>query len=229
MARLCTPCEGPTCGPRGVVRPSARLAGRPVGPAAGRRPVAPDRFGTATRADRPRPVSRGARGDVQGACRGVVLAGGGGDSLDSRYERLARRSTGRTPRAAPIPRCGACAQVRQDLVDHGRLGNERHDPHRADASGARERVDLEDQLQQCRPAAGGIGGGQPRRGHGQHGRIGSGGLRPAAHAAGAVGIPAIVLRGDLPLVGDVNEDRARNSSGSAVSVPAAGPSDLSDR
>ena len=38
MARRCTPCHEPTCGPGGVVRPSACVAGRPVGPATGRRP-----------------------------------------------------------------------------------------------------------------------------------------------------------------------------------------------
>jgi len=73
--------------------------------------------------------------------------------------------------------------VRQDLVDHRGLRDERHNPHRAGALRARERVDLEDLLQQCRPAAGGVGGGQPRRSHDRHGRIGSGGLRLAAHAA----------------------------------------------
>jgi hypothetical protein len=59
--------------------------------------------------------------------------------------------------------------------DHRGLRDERHDPHRAGALRARERVDLEDLLQQCRPAAGGVGGGQPRRSHDRHGRIGSGG------------------------------------------------------
>ena len=38
LARRGTPCHESTCGPGGVVRPSAGVAGRPVGPARGRRP-----------------------------------------------------------------------------------------------------------------------------------------------------------------------------------------------
>ncbi len=48
--------------------------------------------------------------------------------------------------------------VREDLVDHGPLRDERHDPHRAVARRASERVDLAALLQQRRPSAGSFGG-----------------------------------------------------------------------
>jgi len=105
------------CGSGGVVRPCARLAGRPVSSPAGRHPVAPYPFGTATHVERPRPVRRGARGDPQGVWWGALLAVG---------RRLAPRATGaavdgglralrRSPNVArvrrcvrsPVSRCGA--------------------------------------------------------------------------------------------------------------------------
>jgi len=52
----------------------------------------------------------------------------------------------------------AGAEVREDLVDHRRLRDERHDPHRAVAGRACEGIDLEDLLEQGRPAAGGLDG-----------------------------------------------------------------------
>lgn len=63
--------------PGAVVETSAGVAGRPVGPIAGRRHVPPDRSGIDAGAERPRPVSRGGRDDVQelpGEWRGAVLA-----------------------------------------------------------------------------------------------------------------------------------------------------------
>jgi len=49
------------------------------------------------------------------------------------------------------------------------------------ALSTRERVDLEDLLQQRRPPVRRLGGSEPRRGHDRHGRIGGGGLRQAPH------------------------------------------------
>ena len=49
----------------------------------------------------------------------------------------------------------AGAEVGEELVDHGRLREERDDPHRAVAGGTRERVALDKLLQQGRPPAGG--------------------------------------------------------------------------
>ena len=124
MARRCTPRHDLGGGAGRVLRQSPCVAGRPVGPAAGRRPGAPDRFGTAMRAERPRTASRGARGDVQGAWRGAVLAVG------RRLARLAPRATGaavdgglralrRSPDVARVRRCVSrrawkyCAMHRQ--------------------------------------------------------------------------------------------------------------------
>ena len=50
-----------------------------------------------------------------------------------------------------------------------------------------------------------IAGRLLRHDHHRHGGLGTDGLRLAAQAAGAVGVPAIVPRGDLPLVRDVNQ------------------------
>ena len=99
---------------------------------------------------------------------------------------------------------GARAEVREDLVDHRRLGDARHDPHGTVAGRARERIDLEDLLEQRRPAAGGLGGRQSWRGDdgGRHRRRGG---RLAPHPARAVGIPAVVRCRDVPLVGDVHQ------------------------
>ena len=44
-------------------------------------------------------------------------------------------------------------------------------------------------LSHRRPTSGVAGGGQPRRGHDRHGRIGGGGLRPAPHPARPIGVP----------------------------------------
>ena len=100
--------------------------------------------------------------------------------------------------------------MRQDLINHRRLRDTcvmnatiRIAPaHCAGAWRAHERVDLDDLLQERRPPAGDLGGRQSRRDHHRHGGLGTGGLRLAAHAAGAVGIPPRVPRGDVAL-GDV--------------------------
>jgi len=47
--------------------------------------------------------------------------------------------------------------VGEDLVDHRRLGDEGDDAHRTVAGRTRQRVDVEDLLQQGRPPAGGFG------------------------------------------------------------------------
>jgi len=79
------------------------------------------------------------------------------------------------------------------------------------------------------PSRRGLGRCQPWRGDDRGRHLGLGRLGLTAHPAGAVGVPAIVPRRDVPLVGMWTSTRARNSSGSTVSVPAVGPSDLSDR
>ena len=96
-------------------------------------------------------------------------------------------------------------EMREDLVDHRRLGDERDDPHGAVARGTRERVDFEDLLQQGRPAAGGLRGRESWRGD-DHGRRRRQGFRRTPHSARAVGVPAIVPRGDVPLVRNVDQD-----------------------
>jgi len=60
-------------------------------------------------------------------------------------------------------RC-AGAEVREDLVDHRDLEDARDDPHGAMAGRAREWVDLEELLEQRRPPAGGLRGGESWRG-----------------------------------------------------------------
>lgn len=99
----------------------------------------------------------------------------------------------------------AGAEVRQDLIDPAACvmnATIRIGPRQL---GARERVDLEDLLQEGRPPTGGLGRGQPRRGHDGHRGIDGGGLRLGAHAARAVGIPAVVPRGHVALVRDVDQ------------------------
>ncbi len=124
MARLCTPREAPACGFGVVVGWSVGVAGRPVDHAAGRRPVVPGRSGTAARTKRPRPVSRGARGDVQepqGAWRGAVLAVG-----RRRVPRVPRatdaavegglRAQACAPAAARVRRCVRIWSITADCV-----------------------------------------------------------------------------------------------------------------
>ncbi|WP_439643985.1 hypothetical protein, partial [Gemmatimonas sp.] len=48
---------------------------------------------------------------------------------------------------------GAGPERREDLIDHRRLGEERDDPHGAMAGRARERVDLEELLEERRREA----------------------------------------------------------------------------
>lgn len=69
-------------------------------------------------------------------------------------------------------RCsGAGAEVRQDLVDHRPLGDDRHDPHGRVTGGAAERVDLKDLPQERGPRAAGLGGREPGRGDDGEGRL----------------------------------------------------------
>jgi hypothetical protein len=101
---------------------------------------------------------------------------------------------------------GARPAMREDPVDHRDLGDERDDPHGAMAGRARQRVDLEHLLQQGRPPAGGLGRRESWRGDDQGWRIGCGGLGLTPHPARTVGVPAVVPRGDVALVGNVHED-----------------------
>jgi hypothetical protein len=68
-----------------------------------------------------------------------------------------------------------------------------------------ERVDLEDLLEEGRPAATGLGWRQPWRGDDGGRPVGSGRRRLLAHAPRTVGIPAVVPRGDVALIGDVHQ------------------------
>lgn len=151
----------PVRGPGGVFRVSARVLGRPVGLVARRGPLAGARGRTGGHPARPRPVSRVPGVRVRGG-----LGRGSGEGSSRRTPN--RRRMGR--RRAPCPGCGgAGAEVRQDLVDHRRVGDDRDDPHGPVAAGAGERVDLEEPAQQRRPPAGDLGGHKPRRGHDRHG------------------------------------------------------------
>ena len=64
----------------------------------------------------------------------------------------------------------------EDLVDHRRLSDARDDPHGFAIRRTRERVDLEDLLQEARPSAGGLGQRESSRGADQGWRIGLCGL-----------------------------------------------------
>ena len=68
-----------------------------------------------------------------------------------------------------------------------------------------ERVDLEDLLEEGRPAATGLGWRQPWRGDDGGRPVRRGGRRLTSHAPRAVGIPATVSCRDLPLVRNVHE------------------------
>jgi hypothetical protein len=100
---------------------------------------------------------------------------------------------------------GAGPEVGEDLVDHRRLGDAGDDAYRAVAGRARQRVHLKDLLEERRPTAAGLG--RRESGRGDHGGwpVRGGGCRLVPHATGAVGIPAIVPRGDVALVGDVHQ------------------------
>jgi len=76
--------------------------------------------------------------------------GRGGSSRGARSRRSSGR--GQTPRGVGRRR-GAGAEVREDLVDHRRLGADGDETHRAVAGGAREGIDCEDLLQQRRRRA----------------------------------------------------------------------------
>ena len=80
------------------------------------------------------------------------------------------------------------------------------DTHRAAAGGTRERVDLEDLLQERRPAAGGLGRREAWRGDDHGRRRERDRLSLTSHPARTVGIPAVVPRGHVALVGDVHQD-----------------------
>ncbi len=188
-------------GGRGPARHPHRreLAGSSVGAPAGvTGPV-----GTDSKPKRDRRPRRTSRHVVResGPCSGGAV----GRCGSSRGVRC-RRCPGRwgAPRAG-VRTGGACAEVRQDPVDHRRLRDESDDPHDAVARGARERVDLEELLEERRPPAGGLRRRQSRRVHDRQRCTGRDGLLPGPHPARAVGIPAVVPRRDLALVRDVHQ------------------------
>jgi len=126
--------------------------------------------------------------------------GRSGPSREARSRRSSGR--GRTPRGGVGRRRGAGAEVREDLVDHGPLRDARDDPHGPATGRAGQRVDLKDLLQERR-------------------------RRAFAHRRLAYQWSYRVVT--CSLSGMWTSTRARNSSGSTVSVPAVGPSDLSER
>ena len=157
---------------------------------------------------RDRNSSRGG-GTIPPASRAIAdLASASSRAAACRRARSAPRRWG-----APWPgvRCsgGADTEVREGLVDHRRLRDERDDPHHALAGGTREGVDLDALLEQRRPPAAGAAVSRPPRG-----RLAD---QPSYRVV------------TWPGSGMCPSTRARNSSGAAVSVPDVGPSDLSDR
>ncbi len=143
--------------------------------------------------------------------------------------RVTRRARGGGRRGAAWPGVrlagGAGAEVREDLVDHRRLGSERDEAHRAVAGGARERVDVKDLLQERRRRAFAhrrLASAGPSRGAGTM----SGGTAsalprmPERETARAVGVPAVVPRRHAPLVGDVHQDPGEELSREFPEVPA---------
>lgn len=130
--------------------------------------------------------------------------------------------------------CAAGSGMRADLIDQRRLEDESDDPHGDMAGAARERIDLEDLLEERR-----------RRALAQRRAASVGASRGVGTMAGG---PSAVARAAFPRVfrgrfsyqplyrvvtcpfsGMCTSTRARNSRGAAVSVPAVGPSDLSVR
>jgi hypothetical protein len=99
---------------------------------------------------------------------------------------------------------GAGPEVDEDLVDHRRVGDARDDPQRPATRRTRERVDFEDLVEEGRPPAGGLRRRQLRRGHHREWPVRRGGRSLVPHATAAVGVPLVVPRGDVALVGDVD-------------------------
>jgi hypothetical protein len=99
--------------------------------------------------------------------------------------------------------------------------NERDEPHGSATRRTREGVDLEDLLEEGYPSASGLARRQAWRGNDRGRPVRGGGRRLAPRAPRTVRIPAVVPCGDLPLVRNVHEQPARNSSGSAVSAYVA--------
>jgi hypothetical protein len=100
---------------------------------------------------------------------------------------------------------GAGPEVGEDWVDHRRLGDAGDEAPRAVAGRARQRVDLENLLEQGRPPAAGLGRRESGRGDDHGRRLERGGLSLTSHPTRTVGIPARVPRGDVALVGDVHQ------------------------
>ncbi len=116
-----------------------------------------------------------------------------------RAELFARLLGSRRVRSA-APRVAALlAEVRQDLVDHRGLRDERHDPHGpvmvpwhvGHASGSTSKICCSNAAHRCVASVGASRGG--------------GGLRPAPHPARPIGVPPVLPRGHLPLVRDVGQ------------------------
>ncbi len=76
--------------------------------------------------------------------------------------------------------------------------------HFGHTSGSTSKICRSNAAHRCPPARG-LGGREPRRGHHRHRSIGTGGLCLTTYPARAVGIPAIVPRGHVALVRDVDQ------------------------
>jgi hypothetical protein len=84
---------------------------------------------------------------------------------------------------------GAGPEVGEDLVDHRGLRDERDAPHGPATRRTRERVDLNELLQEGRPSAGGLGRRESWRGNDRGRPVRGGGRRLPPHTAGAIRIP----------------------------------------
>ena len=146
---LCGPCGGPVWRP-GV---EARCGGPVWRPGVERErlaaPMGPSMMGPSMGPPRTPNVPARCRG-VGGDAQGVRCAAAGrrvGPAADG-----ARVEAG-APRASVDRGRGARAEVRQDLVDHRRLRDERDEAHHAVAGRAREGIDFADLRQERRRRA----------------------------------------------------------------------------
>ena len=96
--------------------------------------------GTAAYTERPRVIARRWGAVVTGRSGRWRAGVGRAAARGPRRERTSRTDVGRVGRAGP--------KVGEDLVDRRRLGDKGDAAHRAVAGGTRERVDLEEMLEE---------------------------------------------------------------------------------